>query len=109
MELPEHTKINDHRINLLNNKQPPYSLIYSLGPVKQKTLKTYIKANLASGFIKSSKSPADAPILFVRKKNSSLPLCIDYQGLNNLIIKNRYPLLLIGKLLTCLGRAKCLT
>ena len=105
-ELPEHTGINDHPIDLLDNKQPPYGPIYSLGPVELETLKTYIKANLASGFIRPSKSPAGAPILFVQKKNSSLRLYIDFQGLNNLMIKNCYPLPLIGESLDCLGRAK---
>ena len=105
-ELPEHTGINDHPINLLDNKQPPYGPIYSLGPMKLETLKTYIKANLASGFIRPSKFPAGTLILFVRKKDGSFCLYIDYQGLNNLTIKNRYPLPLIGKLLNRLGRAK---
>ena len=72
-------------------------------------LKTYIKANLASGFIRPSKSPAGALILFVRKKNGSLCLCVDYRGLNNLTIKNRYPLPLIGESLDRLGRAKRFT
>ena len=108
-ELPEYTGINDHPINLLDNKQPPYGPIYSLRPVELETLKTYIKANLASGFIRPSKSPAGALILFVRKKNGSLRLCVDYRGLNNLTIKNRYPLPLIGESLDCLGRAKRFT
>ena len=64
-KLPEHTRINDHPINLLHNKQPPYGRIYSLGPVELEMLKTYIKANLANGFIRPSKSFAGAPILFV--------------------------------------------
>ena len=67
-ELQGHTRINDYLIDLLNDKQPPYSPIYSLGLVELKTLKTYIKANLASGFIRPSKSPASALILFVQKK-----------------------------------------
>ena len=78
-ELPEHTGINDHPIDLLDNKQLPYGPIYSLGPVKLEMLKTYIKANLASGFIRPSKSLAGAPILFVQKKDDSLRLCVDYQ------------------------------
>ena len=67
-ELPEHTGINDYPINLPNDKQPPYSPIYSLGPVELEMLKTYIKANLASGFIRASKSPVYTLILFVQKK-----------------------------------------
>ena len=77
-ELPEHTGINDHPINLLDDKQLLYNPIYSLGPVELETLKTYIEANLASRFIKPSKFPASAPILFVQKKDSSLCLHIDY-------------------------------
>ena len=106
VKLPENTKINDHLINLLDNKQPPYSLMYSLGLVKLETLKTYIKANPASSFIRPSKYPAGIPIIFIQKKNSSLCLCVDYQGLNNLTIKNCYSLHLIGKLLDCLGFIK---
>ena len=108
-ELPEHTGINDHPIDLIDDKQPPYGPIYSLGPVELETLKTYIETNLANGFIRPSKSPAGAPILFIRKKDGSLRLCVDYRGLNNLTIKNRYPLPLIGESLDRLGRAKRFT
>ena len=106
-ELLELTGINDHPINLLDNKQPPYGLIYSRGPVELEMLKTYLKTNLASGFIRPSKCLSGALILFVRKKNDSLHLCVDYRDLNNLIIKNFYPLPLVGESLNCLGRAKC--
>ena len=108
-ELPEHTGINDHPIELIDDRQPPYGPIYSLGPVELETLKTYIEANLANGFIRPSKSPAGAPILFVRKSDGSLRLCVDYRGLNNLTIKNRYPLPLIGESLDRLGRARRFT
>ena len=64
-ELPEHTRINDHPIDLLNDKQLPYGPIYSLGPVELEMLKTYIKANLDSSFIRPSKSSASTLILFV--------------------------------------------
>ena len=64
-ELLEHIGIYDHPINLLDDKQLPYSPIYSLGLVELEMLKTYIKANLANGFIRPSKSTAGAPILFI--------------------------------------------
>ena len=64
-KLPEHTKINDHPIDLLNNKQTLYGPIYSLGRVELEILKTYIEAGLVSNFIRPSKSPTGAPILFV--------------------------------------------
>ena len=108
-ELPEHTEIKDHVIDLEEGKQPPYGPIYSLGPVELETLKTYIETNLANGFIRPSKSPAGAPILFDKKPDGSLRLCVNYRGLNNITIKNRYPLLLVGESLDCLGRAKQFT
>ena len=64
-ELLEYTKLI---INLLDNKQLSYGPIYSLGLVELKTLKTYIDANLASSFIRSSKFTAGIPIQFVQKK-----------------------------------------
>ena len=78
-KLPEHTGINDHAIELVDGcQQPPYGPIYSLGPVELETLKAYIETNLANGFIKPSKSSAGAPILFDRKSDGSLQLCINY-------------------------------
>ena len=107
--LPEHTGINKHAIKLEDGKQPPYGPIYSLGMVELETLKTYIKTNLANGFIRPLKFPADASILFICKPDGSFWLCIDYQGLNNLTIKNRYPLLLISESLDWLRPAKQFT
>ena len=95
--LPKRIGINKHAIKLEDGKQPPYWLIYSLSPVDLETLKTYIKTNLANDFIRPSKSPAGTPILFVYKSDGSLQLCVNYWNLNNLTIKNRGPLLLIGE------------
>ena len=86
--LLERTGANDHAIELEKGKQSPYGLIYSLDPVELKTLKAYLKTKLANGFIWILKLPANAPILFVRKPDNSLHLCVDYQRLNNLMIKN---------------------
>ena len=86
MELPENTGINEHAIELVEGKQPPYGPIYSLGPVELETLKAYIETHLKTGFIWPSKSPAGAPILFDKKPNGSLRLCVDSRGLNNLTI-----------------------
>ena len=108
-ELPEHTGINNHVIELVEGQQLPYGPIYSLGLVELKTLKAYIETNLANGFIRPSKSSTGAPILFDRKSNGSFQLCVDYQGLNNLTIKNRYPLPLIRESLDRLERVKQFT
>ena len=108
-ELPENTGMNEHAIKLEEGKQPLFGPIYSLGPVELETLKTYIKTNLANGFIRPSKSPAGAPILFDKKPDGSLRLCVDYWGLNNITIKNQYPLPLIGESLNWLGWARRFT
>ena len=51
VKLPEYTGMNNYIIELVENKQPPFRFIYSLGSVELETLKTYIKTNLASGSI----------------------------------------------------------
>ena len=107
--LLEATKLNQHATKLPEGHQSLYRPIYSLGPVELETLKTYIKTNLANGFIWPLKLPADAPILFVGKPHGNLRLCVDYWGFNNLTIKNRYPLSLINKSLNRLGQAKRFT
>ena len=88
IELLKHTRINDYAIKLINNQQLPYGLIYSLGPMELKILKAYIQNNLANSFIRFFKFPIGVPILFDKKPDDSLKLCIDYQDLNNLNIKN---------------------
>ena len=76
--------------------------------MRLETLKAYMD-NLANGFTKPSKSPAGALILFNRKLDGSLRLCVNYRGLNNLTIKNRYPLPLVGESLDMLGRVRRFT
>ena len=101
--------MNEYAIKLEENKQPSFKPIYSLGLVELKTLKTYIETNLINGFICFFKSPAEASILFDRKPDKSLCLCVDYWCFNNITIKNQYPLPLIGKSLNQLGRVKWFT
>ena len=107
--LPERIDLNEHAIELEGDKQPPYRPIYSPGPVELETLKAYIKTNLKTEFIRPSKFPASAPILFDKKPDDSLCLCMDYRGLNNFTIQNQHPLPLIGESLDRLGGAKRFT
>lgn len=106
--LPEHRPY-DCSIDLKEGTQPPFGPIYSLSQDELAELKTYIDENLAKNFIRHSKSPAGAPILFVKKKDGSLRMCVDYRGLNKITIKNRYPLPLISGLLDQLNQAKIYT
>lgn len=69
-ELSKYTSINNHPIDQIDNEQPPYGLIYNLEPVELETLKTYIKTNLANGFITSSKLPVAALILFIHTRKT---------------------------------------
>jgi hypothetical protein len=66
----------------------------------------YIDENLAKGLIRHSKSLVNASILFVKKKDGYLLMCVDYYGLNWFIIKNQYPLPLISRLLDQISCAK---
>jgi hypothetical protein len=64
-----------------------------------KILKKYLNKNLEREYIQYSISSAEASILFILKKDGSLRLCVNYRGLNKIIIKTRYPLLLIREIL----------
>ena len=107
-ELRKNTNINKHAIELQDSKQPLYRPIYSLELMELKTLKTYIKIHLKIGLIWPFKSPAGASIL-CEKLDESFYLCVDYQRLNDLTIKNWYPLPLIDEALNQLDRAKQFT
>ena len=63
-----------------------------MAPAELKELKEQLKDLLEKGFIRPSISPWGAPVLFVRKKDGSLRMCIDYRQLNKVTVKNRYPL-----------------
>ena len=106
--LPEHRPY-DCAIDLEEGAQPHFGLIYNLSQTELAELRKYIDENLSKNFIRHSKSPAGAPILFVKKKDGSLRMCVDYRGLNKVKKKNRYPLPLISGLLEQLGSAKVFT
>ena len=103
--VPELIEFNQHAINLKEGKQPSYGPIYNLGLMELETLKTYIKTHLKTGFIWPSKSLTSAPILFNKKSNGSIPVCVDYHSLNNLTIKNRYLSSPISRSLDLLSQA----
>jgi hypothetical protein len=71
-----------------------------------KELKVQLEELLAKGYIKPSKSPYGAPVLFVHKMDGTLRMCVDYRALNKAMVKNRYPLLRIDDLFDRLSGAK---
>ncbi len=95
----------DLAIDLLLGKEPLYGPIYPLSQTELAALREFLEENLAKGFIRESKSPAGAPILFAPKKDGGLRLCVDYRGLNAITVKNRYPLPLITKIMDRVTRA----
>ena len=79
---------------------------YRMAPVEMQELKKQLEELLEKGYIRPSASPWGAPVLFVKKKDGSFRLCIDYRELNKVTIKNKYPLPRIDDLLDQLQGAK---
>ncbi|TKS65685.1 Retrovirus-related Pol polyprotein [Collichthys lucidus] len=106
--LPPHRPY-DCAIDLLPGTAPPRGRLYSLSSPERKAMEDYINDSLAAGIIRPSSSPAGAGFFFVKKKDSSLRPCIDYRGLNDITIKNRYPLPLISSAFELLQGATIFT
>ncbi|GKA14132.1 ribonuclease H-like domain-containing protein [Tanacetum coccineum] len=82
----------EFQIKLIPGAVPIAKYPYRLAPSKLEELSEQLKELQDKGFIRPSSSPWGAPILFVKKKNGSFRMCIDYRELNKLTIKNHYPL-----------------
>ncbi len=93
--LPPHRPY-DCAIDLVPGMSPPKGRLYSLSVPEREAMEKYISDSLTAGFIRPSSSPAGAGFFFVAKKDGSLRPCIDYRGLNNITVKNTYPLPLMS-------------
>ncbi|GKE36156.1 putative reverse transcriptase domain-containing protein [Tanacetum coccineum] len=82
----------EFRIDLIPRTAPVARAPYRLAPSEMKELSKQLQELSKKGFIRPSSSPWGAPVLFVKKKDGSFRMCIDYRELNMLTIKNRYPL-----------------
>jgi hypothetical protein len=107
-KLPDRTHTT-HAIELEEDAKVPFGPIYHLSELELRVLRDYLASSEAKGWIKKSKSPAGAPILFIPKPDGSLRLCVDYRALNKITIKNRYPLPLISEIIDRLAGAKIYT
>ena len=83
---------HDLKINLEEGASPPIGTTYSLSPSDLESLRTFLDEHLAMGFIRPSFSAHAAPVIFVRKKDGSLCLCMNFRGLNKITKKDHYPL-----------------
>ncbi|GJS05413.1 putative reverse transcriptase domain-containing protein [Tanacetum coccineum] len=99
----------EFRIDLIPGALPVVKSPYRLAPSEMQELSNQLKELQEKGFIRPSHSPWGAPVLFVKKKDGALRMCIDYRELNKLTIKNRYPLPIIDDLFDQLKIAKPLT
>ena len=88
---------------------PPLRFIYSLSQEELLALCKFIDKNTATGFIRPSRSPHREPVLFIQKKESSLHLCCNFRGINQVSKKDQYPLPLINDLLDALCKARIYT
>ncbi|GKA18198.1 putative reverse transcriptase domain-containing protein, partial [Tanacetum coccineum] len=107
-ELPGIPPIRDVEFNieLIPGAEPISKAPYRMAPIELKELKDQLQELLERGFIRPSVSPWGAPVLFVKKKDGSMRLCIDYRELNKITIRNRYPLPRIDDLFDQLQGAK---
>ena len=96
----------EFEIELAPGTEPISVAPYRMAPAELKELKMQMEELLSKGFVKTSTSPWGAPVLFVKKKDGSLRLCIDYRQLNKVTIRNQYPLPRIDDLFDQLQGAK---
>ncbi|GJU95776.1 putative reverse transcriptase domain-containing protein [Tanacetum coccineum] len=86
------TRQVEFQIDLVPGAAPVARAPYRLAPSEMEELSTQLQELSDKGFIRPSSSPWGAPVLFVKKKDGSFRMCIDYRELNKLTVKNRYPL-----------------
>jgi hypothetical protein len=109
-ELPSHLppeRGGSMYINIDPHADPPVHPIIRLSMAEFDELRKQLNDLLKKKFISPSSSPFDTSVLFVKKKDGSLRMCVDYRGLNKITQKNHHPLPRINKLIDCLRTAKC--
>lgn len=104
-QLPPHRSY-DHKIELIPGAPLPYSRNRPMSPTELAVIKRWLDDNLVKGNLRPSSSSTAAPLLLARKPGGGVRICQDYRGVNNITIKNRYPLPLIRETLDAICNAK---
>ena len=99
----------DHGIEIFPGSEPVSKRPYKMSLPEAIELKEQLRQLLEQGYIRPSNSPWGAPVLFQKKKDGTLRLCIDYRGLNQVTVKNKYPIPRIDELLDRLHGSKIFT
>ena len=99
----------DHKIILEEKQKHGHAPLYKMSTQKLDAVKRYLDSHLAKGFIQASLASYSSPVLFVRKPGGRIRFCVDYQRLNAITKKDRYPILLIEETLAQLKGAKYFT
>ncbi|KAJ7958669.1 Retrotransposon protein, putative, Ty3-gypsy subclass [Quillaja saponaria] len=99
----------DHEIELVPGIKPPAKAPYRMAPPELAELRKQLNELLESGFIRPSKAPFGALVLFQKKQDGSLRMCVDYRALNKVTVRNSYPIPLIADLFDQLSGAKYFT
>jgi hypothetical protein len=96
--LPPHREL-DHAISLTKDASPVNTRPYRYSPLQKDQIERQVADMLSSGVITNSMSPFASPVLLVKKKDGTWRFCIDYHKLNELTIKNKFPLPVVDELL----------
>ncbi|KAI5347847.1 hypothetical protein L3X38_000734 [Prunus dulcis] len=99
----------DRAIELELSAKPPAKVPYWMTPSELEEFRKQLKQLLDAEYIQPSKASYGAPVLFQKKREGTLMLCIDYKALNKVTIKNKYPIPLIADLFDQLGGARYFT
>ncbi|KAI3673781.1 hypothetical protein L6452_39911 [Arctium lappa] len=97
----------EFKIDLTPGAAPIARAPYRLAPSEMKEMMSQLQDLLEKGFVRPSSSPWGAPVLFVKKKDGTMRMCIDYRELNKVTVKNKYPLPRIDDLFDQLQGAGC--